>query len=267
MLRKPSVAGQFYPEDSKTLGVMIDRFRPKESSKISAKGIILPHAGYAYSGSVAVATVNQVLAKPRLILLGPNHTGLGDNFSLWSKGKWEVPLAVIDIDEELAAKILEKGNLVSDDRLAHQHEHSLEVQLPILYRSFGDFSFVPIACQQAPLETYREVATQIIEGIKGIENDVLFVGSTDLTHYESDQAARMKDRIAIGAIVNLDEEALISEVKKNKISMCGLAPIAILICCLKKLGARKSQVVLYQTSGDTSGDKLSVVGYVGMIIK
>lgn len=266
MLRKASVAGQFYPEDSKVLGAMIDGFSPKETNKVSAKGIILPHAGYVYSGSVAVATVSQILPRKRLIMLGPNHTGCGKSFALWSSGEWETPLASINIDQELANRILEKGSLISEDKLAHQHEHSLEVQLPIIYRFFGPFSFVPIACQPGSLETYRKVAQQITQGIKGIENSVLFVGSTDLTHYEPDQVARAKDRIAIGAMVNLDEEALIAEVKKNKISMCGLAPIAILICCLKEIGARKAQVTLYQTSGDTSGDKLSVVGYVGMAI-
>jgi len=267
VLRKPAVSGQFYPARVKGLTEIIDRFKPKESSKISAKGIIVPHAGYVYSGEVAVTTVSQVLAKPRLILLGPNHTGLGEPFALWTKGKWQIPFADIDIDEELAVKILERKGVIEEDEVAHKYEHSLEVQLPILYRFFGQFKFVPIACQQATLEIYQKVADQIIEAISDIKNDILFVASTDLTHYEPDASARAKDRIAIEAIVNLDQAGLINQVKKNNITMCGLAPVAILIGCMKSLSATKAQVSLYQTSGDSSGDYTSVVGYLGMVIK
>lgn len=267
MLRKPAVSGQFYPNNAKAIEELISRFCPQAVNKISAKGIILPHAGYVYSGKVAAVAVSQVVPKQRLILLGPNHSGLGKQFSLWAKGKWKIPSAEISIDSELSGKILEKGNLVVDDQLAHQHEHSLEVQLPILQHFFGQFSFVPIACKQADLKTYRKVSEQIIAGVKELKEEVLFVASTDLTHYEPDSRARAKDRKVIEAIVNLDEETLISEVENNQITMCGLAPVAILLCCLKEIGARKAQVSLYQTSGDVSGDYSSVVGYVGVIIK
>ncbi|MCF7907664.1 MAG: AmmeMemoRadiSam system protein B [Candidatus Omnitrophica bacterium] len=267
MIRKPAVSGQFYPSDKRDLEATIDGFKPKRNNKISAKGIILPHAGYAYSGRVAVETISRVLAKKKLILLGPNHTGLGEKFSLWGKGKWETPLASINIDEELSKRILGTGSLIAEDKLAHQHEHSLEVQLPILYRFFGQFSFVPIACQQASLANYRKVAAQICQAIKAQEDEVLFIASTDLTHYEPDITARVKDRTVIEAIINLDEEELLNKVKAKGITMCGVAPVAILLCCLKAVGAKKAEVCLYQTSGDAGGDKTSVVGYVGMIIK
>ena len=266
MIRKPVVSGQFYPQRTEDLRKTIEEFDPKESCKISAKGIIMPHAGYVYSGRVAVNAASKVLARKRLIILGPNHTGLGGNFSLWPKGAWQIPFGEIKIDEKLAQEILSKGDYIKSDWDAHLQEHSIEVELPILHYFFTEFSFVPITCKTASLETYHAVAAQIVEAVKNIKDEILFVASTDLTHYEQDATARKKDRFAIEAIVNLDEKELIDKIDMFNISMCGIAPVAILISCLKKLGAKKSQVALYQTSGDSSGDYSAVVGYVGMII-
>ncbi|UCG35541.1 MAG: AmmeMemoRadiSam system protein B [Candidatus Omnitrophota bacterium] len=266
MLRQPVVSGQFYPGTEKELKSLIEKFSPPKPTKSSCKGLILPHAGYIYSGKVAVQTVSQVLPKKRIIILGPNHTGFGAEFALWDKGAWSIPFGQIQIDEELTDSILKKGNSIQPDHLAHKFEHSIEVELPILYHFFQDFKFVPIACQQASLETYRKVAVQIYEAIKGMKEEVLLVASSDMTHYEPDATARKKDRIAIDKIINLDEEGLLREVRKENITMCGTAPAAIMLSCLKSLGARKAQVALYQTSGDSSGDYSSVVGYAGIVI-
>jgi len=266
MIRKPVVSGQFYPQRKEDLRKTIEGFDPKESSKIAAKGIIMPHAGYLYSGRVAASAAGKVLARKRILILGPNHTGLGANFSLWPKGAWQIPFGEVKIDEELAQEILSKGDYIQSDLDAHLEEHSIEVELPILYYFFKEFIFVPIACKTASLETYHAVADQIVQAVKSTKDEILFVASTDLTHYEQDATARKKDRLAIEAIVNLDEKELVDKINMLNISMCGIAPVAILISCLKKLGAKKSQVALYQTSGDSSGDYSAVVGYVGMII-
>jgi len=290
MERVPVASGQFYPNDPSDLKAIIEDFRPQGSlplrkcsnplrgrssplrgcsKKISAKGIVLPHAGYVYSGRVAVNTISKVLPKKRLLILGPNHTGQGGKFSLWSRGSWKILDKKIKIDEELARAILSKGKNIDEDTLAHTLEHSIEVELPILDYFFSDFKFVPIACQKGTILDYQEAAKGLFEAIKSLRNpeDILLVASTDLTHYESDQAARKKDRRAIETIIDLDEEELVKRVRKEGITLCGEAPLAIFISCLKRLGARKSQVALYQTSGDVTGDKNAVVGYVGMIIQ
>ena len=279
MIREAVVSGQFYPDNPSDLKVIIEEFSPQGSfplrgfsKKISAKGVILPHAGYVYSGRVAVTTVSKVLPKKRLLILGPNHSGKGGEFSLWKQGTWKILDKEIKIDEELATAILNKGRRIHEDTLAHTMEHSIEVQLPILDYFFGDFKFVPIACKRGNLKDYREAAEQIFQAIMSVEqkkmkSEVLLVASTDLTHYEPDQAARKKDRRAIEAIIDLDEEELVKRVHKEDITLCGEAPLAILISCLKMLGAKKSQVALYQTSGDITGDKSAVVGYVGIIIQ
>lgn len=267
MIREPVVEGQFYPHNDAELRKLIKGFGLKNGPKISARGIILPHAGYLYSGRVAATTVSKVLPRPTILILGPNHTGLGPDFSLWARGSWRMPSGLIEVDEALAEQILSKGNCIKEDDLAHKNEHSIEVELPIIHHFFGDFKFVPISCKISDPQIYEEVSSQIFEAIKNKKNDILLVASTDLTHYEPESCARRKDRAVIEAIVNLEEEDLLKKITALKISMCGAAPVAIFISCLKKLGARKSQVALYETSAAVSGDLSSVVGYVGMIVK
>lgn len=266
MRRQPIVSGQFYPGRENELKQIIEGFISKEPSKMSAKAIILPHAGYVYSGRVAVTTVNKILPKKTLIILGPKHTSYGADFSLWPKDSWDTPFGPINIDENLAKSIMEKGDYITEDEMAHKFEHSIEVELPIFHYFFGEFTFVPIACQIANITMYRNVASQIYEALKNRKEDILIVASSDMTHYEPDPQARKKDSQAIESIINLDEEELVKKVRAKNISMCGIAPVAILISCVKKLGAKKAQVALYQTSGDTSGDYSSVVGYAGIII-
>jgi AmmeMemoRadiSam system protein B len=266
MTRKPAVSGQFYPSNPKELEELIKGFTPRQVAKLSAKALILPHAGYVYSGKVAVTTVSKILPKKRVVILGLNHSGQGEDFALYAQGAWEIPFGSISIDEPCAQAILKKATYIKEDSLAHTYEHSIEVELPILYHFLGDFQFVPISCQVASLETYRNVALEIYEAIKGFKEEILLVASSDMTHYEPDQTARKKDRFAMEAIINLDEEDLIKRVRKDTITMCGIAPVAILLSCVKLLGAKKAQVAMYQTSADASGDYTSVVGYAGIVI-
>lgn len=266
MIRKPVVSGQFYPEEASELKKAIEEFKPRDCAKLSASALILPHAGYTYSGRVAVTTVSKVLARKRIIILGPNHTGYGADFGLWPKGKWITPLSEIEIDEELSSKILGSGDEIIADELAHNFEHSIEVELPILYYFFKEFKFVPIVCQTCALSNYESAAEQIYSAIKNIKNEVMLVASSDMTHYEPDLAVRRKDRLALECIINLDAQGLLKTVKKDNISMCGIAPVAILLLVMKKIGATKANVSLYQTSADAGADKNSVVGYAGVVI-
>lgn len=266
MIREPVVSGQFYPGTKEDLLMAIKELDPKEAAKISARGVVLPHAGYMCSGKVAVTTVSKIQPRPSVIILGPNHHGMGQDFALWGRGEWRTPLGKVQIDQDLAQKILKQDSYIQEDYLAHKFEHSIEVELPILQYFFGDFKFVPIACAMASLKEYRQVASQIYEAIKGIKEDVLLVASTDFTHYEPDSSARTKDRQAIESIIELNEEDLLGRVKDKNITMCGFGAVSVLLSCVKKLGARKAQVALYQTSGDTVGDYTSVVGYGGIII-
>lgn len=266
MIRKPSVRGQFYPSDSKELRRTIESLNPKKTSKIKALGIILPHAGYVYSGKVAVTTVASICPKKKVIILGPNHTGIGGPFSIFPEGEWEMPFGNVKIDSELASSILDVGNIIKEDTSAHTYEHSIEVELPILQYFFGNFKFIPIACSHSTIDEYKKVGKQIFKAIEDMKEEVLLVASNDMSHYEKDATARKKDSFATESIINLDEEELLNRVSRENISMCGASSVSILIHCCKLLKAKKAQVALYQTSGDVNGDYSSVVGYLGVVV-
>lgn len=267
ILREPAVEGQFYPSSQSSVEKLINSFKVEGRKKIAAKGVILPHAGYIYSGKVAVATIAKVIPQKKLIILGPNHTGLGKKFSIFPpKGFWQILEKKIAIDEELARKIISKGELIEEDATAHMYEHSIEVELPILSHFFGEFKFVPIVCSLSSLDIYQRVAQQIAQAIEDTKEEILVVASSDMSHYEPDAIARKKDRLAIEKIIELDEVKLNECVQENNITMCGIAPVSIMIHCVKLLKANKAEVILYQTSGDACGDYSSVVGYVGVIL-
>ena len=267
-LRKPVVAGQFYPSGAKDLNAMISSFVDKTAQKIDCFGCILPHAGYIYSGKVAALTISGVKIKDTVVLLGPNHTGRGATFSIMPQGIWQTPLGNVEINSKLAGLFLGKSRYLEADSLAHLDEHSLEVELPILQYFRNDFKMVPISISTDDMSELNTVSQELASVI--IENDlmhsVMFIASSDLTHYQPQESAKIKDALAIRAILGLDEQKLKVVVEESDISMCGFAPITILIKVAKLLGAKKGELIKYQTSGDVSGDKSSVVGYAGITI-
>jgi hypothetical protein len=267
-IRKPVAAGQFYPSGVKELKAMIASFADKSAPKSDCYGCILPHAGYIYSGKVAVSTISGVKIKDTVVLLGPNHTGQGATFSIMPQGAWQTPLGNLEINSFLAGLFLEKSRYLEADSLAHLDEHSLEVELPILQYFRNDFKIVPIAIKSdnlAKLDAVgEELASVIIEN--NLKSSVILIASSDLTHYEPQKEAEVKDALAIEAILGLDEQKLKRVVQESEISICGFAPIAILIKAAKLLGAKKGQLIKYQTSGEASGDQRSVVGYAGITI-
>lgn len=267
-LRKPAVAGQFYPANPKELKAMISFFADKSAQKSDCFGCILPHAGYIYSGKVAVGTVSGVKIKDTVVLLGPNHTGQGAVFSIMPRGAWQTPLGNVEIDSLLAGLFLEKSGYLEADSLAHSLEHSLEVELPILQYFRNDFKIVPIAIKSDDLTQLNAVGQELAEVVieNNLKDSVMFIASSDLTHYQPQEIAEINDTLAIEAILGLDGQKLKAAIQKSEISMCGFAPIAILIQAAKLLGAKKGQLIKYQTSGDASGDKSSVVGYAGITI-
>jgi AmmeMemoRadiSam system protein B len=266
MIREPVVSGKFYPQDPRELTELIESFVEKEPAKLSAQAAILPHAGYIYSGKVAVKTVGKIIGRKRVVILGPNHTGYGKDFGVWPKGAWRTPFGEIAIDEEITDNILSSGDFIVKDELCHKFEHSIEVELPILQYFFKDFKFVPICCSISDLRTYEKVSNQLNAALRKIKDEVLIVVSTDMTHYEPDATVRKKDRQALEEIINFNADGLNQKVRKENISMCGIAPVSILLSFIKSLNVRKAQVILYQTSGDSSNDFSSVVGYAGIVV-
>jgi len=266
MIRKPVVAGQFYPQTEDGINKMLSKMIDPSLEKQEAKGIIMPHAGYVYSGYVAGATISRVAIKKTAVILGTNHSGAGEPFGIMTKGSWLTPLGEAKIDCEIAESILKESSLLKEDSLSHLYEHSIEVEVPLLQYLRKDIKIVPIVISRSDIKQYQQLGKEIAAGFKKIGRSALFIASTDMTHYESKEAAEEKDRLAIDAMLALDEERLFRVVEEKGISMCGVAPTCVLINACKSLGAQKSGLVKYQTSGDISGDYSSVVGYAGMVL-
>ncbi len=266
MIREPAVAGQFYPGSAPQLRKMINSMVDENAEKTDAIGLVLPHAGFVYSGPVVGAVLSRVRMKATAVILCPNHTGRGKLFSLMAEGGWKTPLGQVDIDTGLASRILEQSHYLQEDAAAHAYEHAVEVQLPFLQYFKPDIKIVPIVLAQANLEAYREIGREIARAVSSLDRETLVIASSDMTHYESQDSASEKDARAVQAMLQLDEEELVRRVTKFDITMCGYGPAAAMMATAKELGAGRAELVKYLTSGDTSGDYSSVVGYAGIIV-
>ncbi|MFH1478365.1 MAG: AmmeMemoRadiSam system protein B [Candidatus Omnitrophota bacterium] len=267
MIRKPVVSGQFYPQTEKSLKDLLSKLIDiKDPEKEDALGLVLPHAGYIYSGGVAGKTLSKVDIKNTAVILGTNHTLTGAKFSIMTHGSWNTPLGDVKIDTEIAEAILKESSLLKEDVESHLYEHSIEVELPFLQYLKKDIKIVPITVGMSGLDELKLLGQEIARGYKKIGRSAFFIASTDFTHYEKSDLAEKKDGLAIEAILSLDEEKLYNTVRDNTISMCGAAPTCTLIAICKNIGAKKAGLVKYQTSGDVSGDYSSVVGYAGLIL-
>jgi AmmeMemoRadiSam system protein B len=265
--RNPVVAGQFYPASASELKRMLKGMVAEKAKRQEVIGLISPHAGYIYSGAVAGAVISRIKFKDTFIIMGPNHTGSGKPFSIMTQGRWKTPLGEVEVDSALGKRILASSRYLEEDYSAHLGEHSIEVQLPFLQYFNTDFKLVPIMLAYAGGAIYKEIGKAIAKGIKESGRKAVIIASSDMTHYESQASAQRKDTQAIEAVLKLDEDELLKRVEEFDISMCGYAPAVSLIVAAKELGAKGAELVKYQTSGDTTGDYSSVVGYAGIIIK
>jgi AmmeMemoRadiSam system protein B len=267
VIRKPVVAGQFYPASASELKRMLKGMVAEKAKREEAIGLISPHAGYIYSGPVAGAVISRIRFKDTFIIMGPNHSGMGRPFSIMTEGSWQTPLGEVEIDSGMGKKILAHSKYLEEDMAAHLQEHSIEVQLPFLQYFKAEFKLVPIVLAYGGADIYKEIGRALAKAVKESGNKAVIIASSDMTHYEAQASAQRKDTQAIEAILKLDEDELLKRVEKLDISMCGYAPAVSLIVAAKELGAKGAELVKYQTSGDTSGDYSSVVGYAGIIIK
>jgi len=269
-IRHPIVAGSFYPEDPEELSRYLDSligegFVPSSLPLPHPAGLIVPHAGYPYSGAVAAAGFKEIAKRgtPRtVILLGANHTGFGATVSLGDHAGWETPLGIVRTNGELIERLAEKGLVI--DNSAFIREHSLEVELPFIARIWGDeVGLVPICVMSMGDWKVYEEAGQLIAEALGDELG-LIVASSDFTHYEPDELARSLDRSAIEMILALDGRGFIEEWMRRRLSICGAGAIATLIAACNSLGLTSARLLDYRTSGDTTGDRSAVVGYAAI---
>jgi AmmeMemoRadiSam system protein B len=264
-VREPAVAGSFYPADARAVQADLDRLMPPGAAA-PTKAVVVPHAGWMYSGAVAGETYAEV-AVPRLaVLLGPNHTGRGAAGAVACAGSWRYPGGSVPIASDLAAAVLAATDVLQEDMAAHRAEHAIEVQVPFLHRRQPALEIVPVTLGRADPAFCRAVGEAVGHVVAGWPEPVLVVDSTDLNHYESQAVSEAKDRLAIDAILALDADGLRRVVGQHAISMCGIAPTQALLRAAPALGIRRARLVRYRTSGDVSGDYDRVVGYAGLVL-
>jgi hypothetical protein len=264
MIRKAAVAGTFYDSSPERLKAAVRGFL-REEERTGALGILVPHAGYLYSGSVAGAVYSRIEPAESYIILSPNHTGLGTVGSVMCRGGWETPLGTIPIDEALASAAVQGSPLLQEDSDAHFREHSIEVQLPFL-QSLGPSMFVPITLMGLSYRQCEEVGSVVARIVQSSDKAITLVASSDMTHFESQDAARRKDWLALERVEALDPRGLYEVVRDRRISMCGFIPATIMLIAAKALGATRASVTRYATSGNVTGDLDEVVGYAGAIV-
>jgi AmmeMemoRadiSam system protein B len=267
-LRQPAVAGRFYSGTAENLEREVTAHLSAGQELQDAIGAVMPHAGFVYSGAVAGETASEIRIPRNVIVLGPNHTGLGPGISVFPGGHWRMPFGDVPVNGELAALIVNESELAVPDETAHAREHSLEVILPFLYYAGEkNLSFVPITLSMMSRDECRMLGEALSRVIAGREEKILLVSSSDMTHYESHDSAKEKDSEAISRILEMDPDGLIEVVSRRRITMCGIIPTAVMLYAAIALGATKARLVRYATSGEVSGDYNQVVGYAGIIIQ
>ena len=266
MIRPPAVAGLFYPSEPRELARQIEKNCLDATPKIAAFGCVVPHAGYVYSGSVAGAVYSSLKIPARCILLGPRHYPQGQPMAILTEGSFSTPLGDAPIDSELAQKLAHACPLLREDAVAHEREHSLEVQIPFLQKLRPDFQFVPVVLGTDRYGAIEELGRAVAQVIAAQREPVLVVASSDMSHYESDAITRAKDARAVARVMELDPRGLYDTVRIEGITMCGYAATVAMLIAVLELGAKEAELIRYATSGDITGDRERVVGYAGIVI-
>ncbi len=267
MDRSPVVAGQFYPGVKTQWESLVRRYLAASDAETPAFLAMVPHAGYIYSGAIAGETLASVVLPETVLLLGPNHTGLGTPLSIWPQGRWLLPGAHLEVDETLAARILDAVPSVQPDHLAHVQEHSLEVILPFLWVKNQKTRIVPLAVAEHRAETLFAAAKDLANVLRQWGKPVLMIVSSDMSHFLTAEEAKTRDSLVVRAILDLDPQELLATVRTKNISMCGVLPMAMGLAAAKELGAVTAQLIRYGNSGEQSGDFSQVVGYAGVVVK
>ena len=267
-IRPPAVAGLFYPSDSYKLRTDINNMLSTVESKPFAKhivGIVSPHAGYVYSGKTAAYGFNLLKNKnyDKVIIISPSHREYFAGASIFNGDAYETPLGVVEIDKELAQKIIEGSKTIFFGMEGHRQEHAIEVQIPFLQTVLTDFKIVPIVMGDQGEVFVDDLANQIA---KAVDDKTLIVASSDLSHFYSKQKAFELDSIVAKHISDFDYEKLQNDLNSRKCEACGGGPIVVLMKVAGLLNKKKSMLLHRSDSGDVSGDNSEVVGYLSAAI-
>ncbi len=275
MNRRPAVAGAFYTDDPDDLRTEVDQLLGRHPRQ-PALATLAPHAGYSYSGPVAGAVYGRVAMPRDVVLVSFSHRGTGAPFAVWPDGEWETPLGHVPVAQDLCAEILKLPGFEVDTN-AFAREHSGEVQVPFLQRARSDVRIAPISVQSHNPTAIRDAAAALARLLAG--RDILLAATTDLTHCGADYGqmppagmtagafARQQDTRVLETIKALDVDGFWDVVRRHTMTMCGVAPTALLMEYSRARGARAATVVMYATSADREPDADRAVGYPGALVK
>jgi len=270
-VRPSAVAGSWYPGTRARLADAVDAHLAAAPAPVRTypRAIVAPHAGLTYSGPVAAYAYNTVkaCAYTAAVLVGPSHFVGFDGVSIWARGAWETPFGAVPVADQLAAAIAAASDDIAEYPAAHAREHSLEMQLPFLARVLPGVPIVPLVMG------YQRKATALALGdafarVLGTRADprVLLVASSDLSHYEDAAVAARLDGVVLGYVEALDADGLMDALEREPRHACGGGPMVSVLRAAAQLGWTEASVLRYADSGDVSGDKSSVVGYMAAAI-
>jgi hypothetical protein len=271
--KPPNVAGAFYPDNPRELSQMIDLFLAQANPqplKSDIFALISPHAGYGYSGAIAAYGYKLIQGKPykTVVVIGPSHYYGFSGVSVFPDGKFSTPLGEIEIDKEMAQKLLNKEKDIFFEPRAFQKEHSIEVQLPFLQRVLSNFKIVPVVMGDCELATCKKLAGLLKEAIAG-RQDILIIVSTDMYHGYDYQEAQLVDNLTITYLKSMDAEGLYYGLREGKLQLCGGFPAVSVLILAKELGHKKLEVLKHANSAEVAGKKTKgiwTVGYVSCVI-
>jgi AmmeMemoRadiSam system protein B len=265
-IRKTVVAGTFYSANPEILESEVSKMIVNNSKKINSTVLISPHAGYVYSGNCAGKGYGSIVIPERVIILGLDHSGSGYPYAIDAHCDWQMPFGTVSIDDELRTLLDKESNIFKIDKTAGLNEHSIEVQIPFLQYLNPDVKILPIYISGYNYYEHEICGNELANLIKKIDEDILIVASTDMSHYVSADFAKEKDSLAIKEIENLNPKGLLDTVMSERISMCGVLPVTLSLITAKNLGADKTKIINYTNSGEVSGDFEQVVAYLSMAV-
>jgi AmmeMemoRadiSam system protein B len=264
-IRHPAVAGLFYPEDPDVLNQTVDtlllqaELQPAPGRVV---GMILPHAGYAYSGYTASLGYKLLGNKPvdTVVIVSPSHREYFDGISVYGGTAYRTPLGDLKIDEEVRTELLKDDAVIAASDAGHREEHAIEVQLPFIQKVMGGAKIVPIVMGEQRREYCFHLGKRLADVLR--HKRVLLIASSDLSHYHPYEEAESMDAIIIGDVAQFDCEKMMNDLESERAEACGGGPMVAVLDAAHRLGASRAEILYHCNSGDITGDRHSVVGYL-----
>lgn len=267
-VRLPAVAGMFYPASPKTLKDDIENMlynnQPAEKFE-NVFGIISPHAGYVYSGRTAAYAYNAVAGRKykTVIIISPSHREYFPGVSIYSGDVYRTPLGDVELDKKIISHLIGNSSIIFEGIEGHRAEHAVEVQIPFLQMVLSDFKIIPIVMGDQRKIFVDELVKRISDVI---DDEMLIVASSDLSHFHNKQFADKLDSVIEKKIMNFEYDELLEDLELNKCEACGGGPIVVLMKAADLLNMKKSKILSRSNSGDITGDSSEVVGYLSAVI-